>query len=429
VRQILVNLLGNAVKFTHQGYILVTISSRLIVSDDHPDQPSLYEILFAVQDTGIGIPLARQDRLFQAFSQVDTSITRNYGGTGLGLAISKQLAELMGGRMWCKSAENIGSTFYFTIATTAALNIPPSPIQGSCQDLRGKRLLIIDDYSLNRKILCLQVAHWEMITEIVASPEEALDILQNSPAFDVAILDLQMPNMNGITLAEKIRQMPQGKNLPLILLSSLGIVDQQEATNKIYFNKILTKPIKQQQLLEILLGCFGCSISAKPDARRESIQAWLNPKIAEDHPLRILLAEDNRVNQKVATSILRQMGYRADVAANGLEVLEALARQPYDLILMDVQMPEMDGLQTTKVICEKYANLPHLKPWIIAMTANAMQGDQEICLDAGMNNYLTKPLRIEELGMALESTPALDQAIPNSSVHSQMDIKNSPASP
>ncbi len=424
VRQILVNLLGNAVKFTHQGYILVTINSRLIVANDQPDQPdqpSLYEILFAVEDTGIGIPLARQDRLFQAFSQVDTSITRNYGGTGLGLAISKQLAELMGGRMWCESTENIGSTFYFTITTSTSLEMPPNPIKGSSQDLVGKRLLIIDDYSLNRKILSLQVTPWGMITEIASSPEQALDILHNSPAFDVAILDLQMPNMDGITLAQKIRQIPQGKNLPLILLSSLGIIDQQEAVNKIHFNRILTKPIKQQQLLEVLLGCFGRSINTKPDVRRDSIQAWLNPKIAENHPLRILLAEDNRVNQKVATSILRQMGYRADVAANGLEVLEALARQPYDLILMDVQMPEMDGLQATKVICEKYAHFPHFKPWIIAMTANAMQGDREICLEAGMNNYLTKPLRIEELGLALESTPILNQSIPNNSAYSQID--------
>jgi CheY-like chemotaxis protein len=166
---------------------------------------------------------------------------------------------------------------------------------------------------------------------------------------------------------------------------------------------------------------LGRTVSYKPDARRDSIQSWLNPKIAENHPLRILLAEDNRVNQKVAISILRQMGYRADVAANGLEVLDALARQPYDLILMDVQMPEMDGLQATKVICEKYAHFPHLKPWIIAMTANAMQGDREICLGAGMNNYLTKPLRIEELGMALEATPALNQVFSPTSLNTSLD--------
>jgi PAS domain S-box-containing protein len=418
VRQILVNLLGNAVKFTHQGYILVTINSRLITSDDLPNQSPLYEISFAVEDTGIGIPLARQDRLFQAFSQVDASITRNYGGTGLGLAISKQLAEMMGGRMWCESTENLGSTFYFTIATTIGLEIPPNPLQGSSQDLANKRLLIIDDYRLNRQILSLQVAPWGMITEIANSPEQALDILNNSPAFDMAIIDLQMPNMNGITLAKKIREIPQGKDLPLILLSSLSIVNQQEEINKINFNKILTKPIKQQQLLEVLLGCLGRTVSYKSDARRDSIQSWLTPKIAENHPLRILLAEDNRVNQKVAISILHQMGYRADVAANGLEVLEALARQSYDLILMDVQMPEMDGLQATKVICEKYAHFPHLKPWIIAMTANAMQGDREICLEAGMNNYLTKPLRIEELGIALEATPVLQSALANTTFNS-----------
>lgn len=418
LRQILVNLIGNAIKFTHQGEVLISVSARCLEQVQHDSTKGLatddtcYEIQFAIQDTGIGIPTDRLNRLFKPFSQVDASTTRHYGGTGLGLAISKRLSELMGGRMWVESVEGQGSTFYFTIQASIASEFVEPHL--SLVQLQSKRVLIVDDNATNRQILCLQVQSWGMETTAVCSGQEALAILKDNRSFDLAILDMQMPEMDGITLSKTIKEQFPRLSLPLVMLTSVGWLDNQ--ADLAHLTAYLTKPVKQAQLHEILVRVLAGQIQSHP---QQPNQAAITPNLAEQHPLRILLAEDNGVNQKVALHILQRMGYRADVAANGLEVLDALLHQPYDIILMDVQMPEMDGLQATRHICQHYARSK--RPYIVAMTANAMQGDREECINAGMDDYISKPIQINELMQALrnckpvvpgksmlESTPPVD---------------------
>jgi len=406
VRQILVNLLANAIKFTEAGEVVVSVTGQSLScalgSTLEEDKPR-YEIQFAVQDTGIGIPAERMDRLFQSFSQVDASTTRKYGGTGLGLAISKRLSEMMGGRMWVESEVGEGSTFFFTIDVEAA----PGPLDANFQEyqprLTGKRLLIVDDNAINRKILTLQTQAWGMIPYAVASGPEALEWLQQGERFDLAILDVQMPEMDGVALATHIRQLPGCQELPLIILSSMGRPDTTTLPGgaSINFAAFLSKPVKQSQLYNVLTAALGAQpIQLKPT----SVPALpMDTQPSQRLPLRILLAEDHLVNQKVALFLLEKLGYRADVAANGLEVLEALHRQPYDVVLMDVQMPEMDGLEASRRICREWSL--GQRPRIIAMTANAMEGDREECLAAGMDNYLSKPIKIDALVKALQQCP------------------------
>jgi CheY-like chemotaxis protein len=409
LRQILVNLLSNAIKFTETGEVILSVTASIINAD-------VYEIQVAVKDTGIGIPSDRLHRLFKSFSQVDASTTRNYGGTGLGLAISKRLAQMMAGTMWIESQGNIGgnpppqwqpsvnhsittsgSTFYFTIVAQAAFDSAlVEPVEMSA-NLSGKRLLIVDDNPTNRKILTLQAETWGMIIRAAESGAETLSWLEQGEIFDVAILDMQMPEMDGLTLAEKIHQHPNCLNLPLLMLTSIGKIDVSAEVITTHFINCLSKPIKQSQLYELLTHALGTT-QIRPN-QNSSKAAYSNINLAETLPLRILLAEDNLVNQKVALLILQRMGYRADVAANGLEVLEALHRQSYDVVLMDVQMPEMDGLETTRHICQEWET--DSRPRIIAMTANAMQGDREECINAGMNDYISKPIHRGELEAAL----------------------------
>jgi CheY-like chemotaxis protein len=398
LRQILLNLLGNAVKFTEKGEIVISV--QLAVDGKTSDDYSLSTINFSVRDTGIGIPPDRMDRLFQSFSQVDTSTTRKYGGTGLGLAISKRLSEMMGGTMWVESEMGKGSTFHFSIRAQVAKGTKPLHLKTTQPHLSGKRLLIVDDNETNRRILELQSQSWGMIPVETASPRAALEMLRRGDKFDIAVLDMHIPEMDGLTLAEEIRAAEKAKGangLPLIMLTSLSRRDVE--TNKVEFAAYLTKPIKASQLYNALLEVFSSEaqiVSAKPVA-----EPVFDPTLAERLPLRILLTEDNTVNQKLALRILQRMGYRADVAANGLEALAALRRQRYDVILMDVQMPEMDGLEATRQIRSTFA--PDHQPHIIAMTANAMQGDREVCLEAGMNDYVSKPIQVKELQAALES--------------------------
>ena len=392
LRQILVNLLNNAVKFTESGEVIVSVTARPLSAEE---QGSRYEIRFAVKDTGIGIPPDRMDRLFKSFSQVDTSTTRQYGGTGLGLAISKRLSEIMGGSIGIESQVGVGSTFYFTIVATSAPDTEPTQVDDIPNQLEGKYLLIVDDNLTNRKILAMQAQSWGMIPQATPTGEEALEWLERTEKFDLAILDMQMPGMDGITLASKIRQNPKYEKLPLVMLTSMG---KPEAKNvEVDFAAILNKPTKQSKLFNTLQEIF-IKQPTKPKPSRPSV-SQVNQNLASQVPLRILLAEDNPVNQKVAMHILKRMGYRADVAANGKEVIEALHRQPYDAILMDVQMPEMDGLEATRYICNNWELSQ--RPRIIAMTANAMQGDKEICLEAGMDDYISKPIRIDALVEAL----------------------------
>jgi PAS domain S-box-containing protein len=409
LRQILVNLMSNAIKFTESGEVFVSVTTRKLkknpeVSHPFSDQPvpaiadSLphYAIRFAVRDTGIGIPSDRLDCLFHPFTQVDSSINRQYGGTGLGLVICQRLSEMMGGRTWVESEVGQGSTFYFSIVAKSDPASQQNGTGSSRSHLWGKRLLVVDDNATNRRILSLQGQSWGMMVREAKSGVEALNWVESGEQFDIAILDLQMPHMDGLTLATRLKNNPSTKALPLIVLTSMGKLELENQIKQIDCNAFLNKPIKQSQLHETLLQILG---EQPVKVRQPAPVPLIDTSPAVHHPLRILLAEDNVVNQKVALQLLQRIGYRADIAGNGLEVLEALHRQSYDVVLMDVQMPQMDGLAATQAICQKWAKSQ--RPHIVAMTANAMQGDRQLCLDAGMDDYVSKPIRIDELKQAL----------------------------
>ncbi|MDJ0556265.1 MAG: response regulator [Microcoleaceae cyanobacterium MO_207.B10] len=452
VRQILVNLLSNAVKFTANGEILVSVNAKQLeknlnqstLEEDLKAEKNshsngcniwpVYEIQFSVIDTGIGIPAERMNRLFKSFSQIDSSTSRQYGGTGLGLVISKRLAEMMGGQMWLESMgmlagnppENYrlpllnltidstnktsGSNFYFTIITKCTVQTikdklyETNKLNKNQPNLVGKRILIVDDNSTNRKILLKQTQWLEMIPTTAKNGMEALELITTGKCFDLVIIDMQMPEIDGITLALKIRQNPEYNGLPLVMLTSVG--RQEIKISEQLFVAVLHKPIKQHQLYKILLNVLcgqGVEFPVKSDNRWASEAI---PILAEQLPLRILLADDHLVNQKVALQILQRMGYRADVASNGLEVLEAVHNFPYDVVLMDVQMPLMDGLEAARCIRDEYKEMERdqtfsMRPRIIAMTANAMQGDREECIAAGMDDYISKPIRVDQLVEAL----------------------------
>jgi PAS domain S-box-containing protein len=395
LRQVLINLLNNAVKFTEHGEVVVTVTAERLDPDDR------HRVHFAVRDTGIGIPEDRMDRLFESFSQLDPSTTRRYGGTGLGLAISKRLADLMGGTMWVESRAGSGSTFHFTIdAEAAPASLRPFEREMLSQ-LAGRRVLIVDDNATNRNILVRQTGAWGMLAVETGSPIEALEWVRRGDPFDVAILDMQMPDMDGLTLSAEIRRHRDAQALPLVMLTSLGRGDMTPTE----FAAYLTKPIKPSQLHDALMVVFGGaleldepSVSAAPD------------RLAERLPLRILVVEDNAVNQQLVLLMLQKVGYRADVAANGVEGLEALERQPYDAVLMDVEMPEMDGLEASRRIHRRWPR--ERRPHIIAVTANAMQGERELCIQAGMDDYIAKPIHFDELTAALSRAPQRSGAPP-----------------
>jgi CheY-like chemotaxis protein len=410
IRQILVNLVGNGLKFTNSGEVIVGVTARQISVEDPvitADEPT-YEVRFVVKDTGIGIPQDKIDRLFKAFSQVDSSTTRNYGGTGLGLIISRRLTELMDGKMWVESdGEGGGSSFYFTIVVKAA----PSSTQFRHKQqhqpaqLTGKRLLIVEDNATHRKILTLQAQSWGMHAHATESGAEALKLLNLRGHFDLAILDMQMPEMDGLILAQKIREFAEYQHLPLVMLSSLSISKAEIEAARVDFAATLNKPIRQFQLQDVLAQILNedCDrSSSQPLARRITIPKLKTSNYDFDRatfPLRILLAEDNLVNQKVAIHMLKRIGYQADIVMNGLEVLERLHQHAYDVILMDLQMPKMDGMEATRRILTEFPE--HRCPTIIAMTANALEGDKQECLAAGMHDYVTKPVKIEQLAHAL----------------------------
>ncbi len=417
LRQVLVNLLSNAVKFTEIGEVVVTVSNdqdaekreeemgekggQSIVEKLHPESlrpgahPSML-LHFAVCDTGLGIPPEAVDRLFRSFSQVDSSTTRKYGGTGLGLAISRRLVELMGGQMWVESSgiPGQGSTFHFTIETQPATLPDRAGIPADMADLRGRRVLIVDDNATNRRIFSLQTQAWHMTPKDTGIPAEAIAWLSKGEEFDVALIDRQMPGMDGLALGSELQRLrPQ---LPLVLVTSLG---QREAGGEAScFAACLLKPIRAAQLYETLAGILSREDHLAPGLETP-IHSEFDAEMGVRLPLNILLAEDHPVNQKLALLMFEKLGYHADVAANGLEVLKALERQPYDVVFMDIQMPEMDGLEATRQIRSLWPVL--LGPRIIAMTANVMKEDRDACFAAGMDDYLGKPIRVQELVSAL----------------------------
>ncbi len=397
LRQVLANLLSNAVKFTEQGEVVVSVSSERLGKNE-------FLLHFRVRDTGIGIPPDRMDRLFQSFSQVDSSTTRKYGGTGLGLAISAQLVRLMDGEIWAESEAGKGSTFHFTVMVEKAPDDMDHKVVASDFHLEGRRVLIVDDNATNRLILIRQAKSWGLEPRAAVSGQEALAWIRSGERFDFAIVDMQMPEMDGAMLAQEIRKLQGEDAPPLILLTSLG--GWETIPPGVQFAARLNKPIKPSLLLDTIIQVVEAhsrTRAATPRRVRDR-EPVFDVHLAEQHPLQILLAEDNVINQKVATRILEKLGYHPDVVSNGLEVLDALRRRRYDVVLMDVQMPEMDGVETTRRLREEYSD--DECPRIIAMTAHALDGDRERYLEAGMDDYVSKPIRVQQLVEALRRCPS-----------------------
>ena len=412
LRQVLVNLINNALKFTERGEVEVIAKTLAAppaslaapLANPPPTTEKFCLVQFLVRDTGIGIPPDKVGRLFQSFSQVDASTTRQYGGTGLGLAISKRLVELMGGNLGVDSVPGQGSTFHFTFPAQIAPTPPPAPSELPPTSLAGLRLLIVDDNATNRRILTLQARKWEMTSRDATSGSQALEWLRQGEAFDLAILDMQMPDMDGASLAAEIRRLPGQASLPLILLTSAGLRSGSSDPALAPFAACLLKPIKQHLLRQVLIQIMS---GAPASGQKTFAQKKLDPTMGQRFPLKILLVDDNIVNQKVAARLFDQMGYPAHIVGNGIQAVEAVATRSYDVVFMDIQMPEMDGLEATRRIRQlgpltAGTAADQATPVIIAMTANAMRGDREKCLEAGMQDYIAKPVRPETVQAALE---------------------------
>lgn len=401
LRQILTNLAGNGIKFTDEGEVLL----RASLIDENAEDAA---IRFEITDTGIGIPLEAQQRLFQSFSQADSSTTRKYGGTGLGLAICKKLVAQMEGEIGVDSEDGKGTTFWFTVKLAKQKNaIPDDRILNL--DLSGKRVLVVDDNDTNRQILHHQVSAWRMPNEGAADGFEALDRLREAARtgqhYDVALLDMQMPGMDGMTLAKTIKQDPSIAKTHLIILTSLGNHFTSDELAKAGTEAYLVKPLKQSRLFDTLVNVLSVDSGLEDSDKKSS------PTPKESAPpfiaRKVLVAEDNQVNQRIAVAQLKKLGCTVDVAANGIEVLEMLPRLGYDFVLMDCQMPEMDGYEATRSIRKREQQGGKACRWkspmvVIAVTANAMQGDREKCVEAGMDDYITKPMRGDDLRRVLE---------------------------
>lgn len=401
LRQILVNLVGNGLKFTHQGEVVVSVgASRLLFAPSGAQRRSpspfaaasdpWYELQFSVRDTGIGISADRLHRLFHAFSQADASVSRQYGGTGLGLLISRSLSELMGGRMWVESQVNQGSTFFFTMVVQAPADAPLE--DNNLLQLRDRHLLVVDDNSVHRRLLVLQGESWGMAVTALGSPEEAIAWVKGGNLCDLLVVSCQNSAMSDVALMARLRSLVD-PGLPGVLLRPTEQVlgDDPDSSYPEGIT-ILMKPVKQSHLYDALVGLLMHDRARHRPSQVFSLSA--DRQMGQHHPLHILLADDNRLNQKVATQLLRRLGYEADIVDNGRAVLEALEHQFYDVVLLDMQMPELDGFAVTQAVLSRW---PHHRPRLIAMTANALAQDREACLAAGLDDYISKPIQISAL--------------------------------
>ncbi len=381
LKQVLINLINNALKFTDKGEVLCKIELNKQLNNN------LLEIKFSVSDTGIGIPHDKLEDLFKPFSQLDSSTTRKYGGTGLGLVISERLVTLMGGIIWAESEPGTGSTFNFTIQTTKADDTGMDTLSPfNKANLAGKQFLVVDDNATNRLILKTQLERWNFVPITASSGKEALTILEEHHQIELIITDMEMPEMDGVSFAKHVKS--QHPDLPIIMLSSIG--DETLRKYADLFSAILIKPVKQKQLSKSIELQFNTVVKDQDNERSGHI---LSDTFAEEHPMSMLVAEDNAINQKLIERILNKLGYQVDMVGNGNEVLEKLHTDRYDVILMDIQMPIMDGMETTRIIRKTQTH----QPYIIALTANAMPEERESYLNAGMDEYISKPMRLERL--------------------------------
>ena len=403
LRQIVLNMLSNAVKFTDSGEVVVSVrSTPIAASGRKTGAGARWEVAVDVRDTGIGIRADRIGRLFQSFTQANSTISRRFGGTGLGLAISRRLAEAMDGNLGAESSgvPGEGATFHLVVRIDAAdASAVPERRDRDLVEIAGRSALIVDDNATNRRILAAQLARWSVRTRDTASPVEALAWIRAGEQFDVVLLDLLMPEMDGLALAEAIRAVEQPSQPKLVLVSSIAMRERGHAA----LDAVLTKPVKPSALHDTLVNVLSLAGPQDESVQRAPERPAVDSGLAERHPLRILLAEDNAVNRKLAIRLLANMGYSTDVAENGLEAIEALEKKEFDVVLMDVQMPELDGLGATRQIRTRWPDRP---VHIVAMTANAMAGDRDLCIAAGMNDYVSKPIRPPELAEALARAPS-----------------------
>ena len=397
LRQVLLNILNNAIKFTERGDVFLKVTEER----GAPAMTDAGMLRFAVTDSGPGIPPDKMDRLFQSFGQLDASTTRRYGGTGLGLAISKRIVDLMGGRIWAESPPGEGATFTFT----ARMGIPQGLAETDASEgavepgmLKGRRILLVDDNAVNRKILQAQTGSWGMTSSVAASPEEGLRLLRDGTHYDLAILDLSMPNTDGLGLAQMIRAGERSRSLPLILFTSVVPLSQtqRDKVRALNFAEVLAKPIKSSALQAAVLRVIGGEAPVMPPVQPAAPKADQN--FAQEFPLRILLVDDNLTNRKLGKKVLERLGYEADLANDGAEAVAAVKAGAYDLVLMDVEMPVLDGIGACRMLKE---DLPETCPRIVALTANAITGDRERYLASGFDGYLSKPLSVDDLKQQL----------------------------
>ncbi len=390
VRQILVNLVGNALKFTEKGEIFVRVrvspGQELRIKEGKD-----FQLEVSVKDTGIGIKADKIDSLFTAFTQEDSSTTRKYGGTGLGLAISKRLTELMDGKISVESKKDLGSVFHFTVTVGSAKAFPQKYVGNETVVFKGEKVLVVDDNLTNREILRIQLEKWNLTPILAASGSQALQFMNKETDFELVLTDMHMPGVDGIKLTEHIRERYSLEELPIIMLSSVADMGVISAKRHLLSN-FLTKPVKQEELFSVITNTFLKAIKRRVDEKRKE---RIDHNLADKYPLRILVAEDNVINQKLIGRLLGSMGYDPEIVENGSKVIQSLHKKKYDLIFMDVQMPEMDGMEATRLIKSTFEE--DQIPVIVAMTANAMQGDKENCMEAGMDDYISKPYQVERI--------------------------------